>query len=281
MLGQAVRVKSSGRIGRIVLTDVGDELPYKVSFGSSAPPDWLKEEAIELVADDEVLTVSELPAVDPQQAAVEARRLAEAKQAVQRNATADNRDSPRDASDVDIDLPGDDFDAGCYSNGYWVEGALAPWLPTDSARAREALTAAALHAGDLLLELGCGDGKICRAAAELFGCRALGVELDPKMVSRSQENIGQMPESCRSLVEIRQGDVLNMELAESPTCVTMFLMPQQYKKLETLLERLVDNGARLVVFGWRLKGRRWSERLAQQGSEWFLYRTASHTGGRS
>merc|ERR1712110_1316664 len=99
---------------------------------------------------------------------VEARRLAAAKQAIQRRAAQQNKESPRDDSDVDKELPGDDFDAGCYSNGYWVQGALAPWLPTDSARAQEALTAAALHPDDLLLELGCGDGKICRAAAELF-----------------------------------------------------------------------------------------------------------------
>eukprot|EP00931_Biecheleriopsis_adriatica_P040951 TRINITY_DN23456_c0_g1_i1.p1 TRINITY_DN23456_c0_g1~~TRINITY_DN23456_c0_g1_i1.p1 ORF type:complete len:178 (-),score=31.67 TRINITY_DN23456_c0_g1_i1:44-577(-) len=169
-------------------------------------------------------------------------------------------------------LPPDDELDGMYGHdGKYVKGLLAPWHPTDDARIQASLSAMKLQPSDLLLELGCGDGKICGVAAEKFGCRSIGVELDESMVEKARQKMGGLPSSCRDLVEIRQGDLLDMHLAEVPTCVTLYLMPDFYEKLEPLLEHYISTGAKLVVYAWALKGERWDRRLLQEGDHWWLY----------
>ncbi len=43
--------------------------------------------------------------------------------------------------------------------------------------------------GDLLYDLGCGDGRIVIAAAKKYGCRAVGVDKDPERVKESLDNV--------------------------------------------------------------------------------------------
>lgn len=172
-------------------------------------------------------------------------------------------------------LPPDDvMDDGCYSNGVWVQGLMAPWHPTDDVQIQESLTAAGLHPSDLLLELGCGDGVICRAAASHFGCRAVGVELDPIMVKVALEHVRDLCPSSRKLVHIVQGDIMDataLRTEDPPTCVTMSIMPDFYEKLDPILEQFVSRGAKLIVYMWELKGARWKNRLVQEGDRWWLY----------
>eukprot|EP00444_Apocalathium_aciculiferum_P048982 CAMPEP_0183513184 /NCGR_PEP_ID=MMETSP0371-20130417/12040_1 /TAXON_ID=268820 /ORGANISM="Peridinium aciculiferum, Strain PAER-2" /LENGTH=204 /DNA_ID=CAMNT_0025710379 /DNA_START=18 /DNA_END=629 /DNA_ORIENTATION=- len=167
-----------------------------------------------------------------------------------------------------------ELSGGCYSNGRWLQGGLAPWHPTDDSKVRESLAAAGLGPSDVLLELGCGDGKICRAAAEQMGCRSIGVEIDEVMVQMALDKRGDMPEHLRKLVEIRLGDLVTMELEVQPTCATMYLMPEHYGTLEPLLERLASQGVKLIVYQWELRGDRWKQRLVAQGKGWWLYRAA-------
>mmetsp|Transcript_23873 Transcript_23873/g.59460 ORF Transcript_23873/g.59460 Transcript_23873/m.59460 type:complete len:190 (+) Transcript_23873:85-654(+) len=182
-------------------------------------------------------------------------------------------------------LPPDEDDElaeGCYINGRWMQGGLAPWHPTDDTRVQESLTAAGLESTDLLLELGCGDGKICCAAAKVFGCRAVGVELDEAMVQVACSRLADFPERLQALVEIRHGDLLDkaaLWTEDPPTCVTMALMPDHYDKLEPLLEGYVSAGVKLIVFHWELKGEHWKQRLVRDGNGWWLYHQPLETRG--
>uniref|UniRef100_A0A7S1A1K8 Methyltransferase domain-containing protein n=1 Tax=Noctiluca scintillans TaxID=2966 RepID=A0A7S1A1K8_NOCSC len=170
-------------------------------------------------------------------------------------------------------LPCEEIPDGCYSNmGVWMDGGLAPWVPCNDDLVDEALSALQLWSGDYLVDLGCGEGKICRAAAERFGCRTMGVELDKAIVERALEKRNQMPER-KHLVDIRYGDVNTMEWNEMPTCVTMFLLPEFYPKIEALLERFISAGAQLLVLKWELPGGRWRERVTEKNDgRFWIYR---------
>merc|ERR1712232_888830 len=109
-------------------------------------------------------------------------------------------------------LPPPEDWSGMYGHdGSFVDGLLAPWHPTDDHRVQSSLSALELKPQDLLLELGCGDGLICALAAEKFGCRSIGVELDESMVKIAREKMSRLPASCQELVEIRQGDLLDFQ----------------------------------------------------------------------
>lgn len=119
--------------------------------------------------------------------------------------------------------------------------------------------------------------KILCAAAERFGCRTHGVELDKGLVERAQERINDMPDTCNGLVSVEHGDLLEVDYKEMPTCVTMYLLPQYYWKLYPLLESFLSSGARLVVFTWELRGDYWASKVVKHGSpvdnqpSWWMY----------
>jgi SAM-dependent methyltransferase len=146
---------------------------------------------------------------------------------------------------------------------------------------RQQLRALQLQPGELLLDLGSGDGRICLTAAECFGCRAFGVELDGAMVERSMQSVSELPASCRSLVKFRQADILDFALDEAPTGVTMYLLPEYYHKVEPVLEKLVQEGALVVVFIWELKGPHWDRRKVKEGSGWWMYQESAQHKGES
>jgi precorrin-6B methylase 2 len=75
---------------------------------------------------------------------------------------------------------------------------------------------------DIVYDLGSGDGRIVIAAARDFGARAVGVEIDPKLVRESQQNAQDARVSTR--VRITQGDLFQVNLEEA-TVVTIFLLP--------------------------------------------------------
>jgi precorrin-6B methylase 2 len=104
------------------------------------------------------------------------------------------------------------------------------------------LRLAEFRRGDVLYDLGCGDGRIVVAAARRYGVRAVGIEIDPKLVLRARENARR--NGVAHLVEIRQVDLFEANLGDA-TVVTMYLLPRLNAALEPKLARLRP-GARVL-----------------------------------
>ena len=71
-------------------------------------------------------------------------------------------------------------------------GADAPdvgYLPTPQVAVEQMLKLAEVKPGELVYDLGCGDGRIVITAARRFGARGIGVDIDPAMVRRSRTNV--------------------------------------------------------------------------------------------
>jgi SAM-dependent methyltransferase len=95
---------------------------------------------------------------------------------------------------------------------------------------------------DLVIDLGCGDGRIPIAAAKSFGARALCIDLDPKRVAEAQANVER--ESVTDKVTVVEGDLYATEIGDA-TVVTLFLWPTINLKLRPKLLDLAP-GRRIV-----------------------------------
>ncbi|MCH7686781.1 MAG: methyltransferase domain-containing protein, partial [Planctomycetes bacterium] len=97
------------------------------------------------------------------------------------------------------------------------------------------LEAANLKKGDVVYDLGSGDGRIVLTAANKFGCKAYGVELDRELVKLSQENIKK--KKLENLASIERKDMFTVDLSKA-NVVTVF----QYSRL---LEKLMPQFAQM------------------------------------
>lgn len=121
---------------------------------------------------------------------------------------------------------------------------LGPFLSTPQSLIPALFTIADLGPDDTLLDIGCGDGRIALAGAQLHGCRAIGVEHDPELVERAQRAVSEAGLDDRVTVEC--GDARGADLS-SVTVAVMFLpMDVATELVADLVDRL-PAGARLVM----------------------------------
>lgn len=72
----------------------------------------------------------------------------------------------------------------------WIEGdSLAPFCCVSEETIDVALDVACVQSDDVLYDLGCGDGRICIAAAQRFGTRSIGMEIDEEVVKLALEKV--------------------------------------------------------------------------------------------
>ena len=112
------------------------------------------------------------------------------------------------------------------------------------------LELADIKKGDIVYDLGCGDGRILIAAAKKYGVRAKGFEIDPKYVAKSQENIKKA--GVENLATVKQADLFNVDPSEA-TVVTLYLLPSVNVQLIPQLERLKP-GSRIVSHDFDIRG---------------------------
>jgi len=123
------------------------------------------------------------------------------------------------------------------------EDADVLYLPTPPAVVDAMLDLAQLRPGDVLYDLGAGDGRIAIEAAKRFGIHAVGIEISPRMVAIARANVRRA--GLDKLVEIRLGDALEADIREA-SVVTLFLFPDLNLKLRPRLRAQLAPGARIV-----------------------------------
>jgi SAM-dependent methyltransferase len=124
----------------------------------------------------------------------------------------------------------------------------APFITTAENIVEKMLELAQVKKTDLVYDLGCGDGRIVVAAAKKYGCRAVGIDYDPKCVKLARENAKK--NGVESLVTIRRDDIFNVDFSDADV-VTLYLFPGQNEKLIPLLQKLKP-GSRIVSHDFKL-----------------------------
>lgn len=117
------------------------------------------------------------------------------------------------------------------------------YVPTPTAVVDAMLSAAQVTADDVVYDLGSGDGRIVIAAAQKYGARGVGIELDPQLVKKANANALKAGVSDR--VTFRQGDLFKADLSDA-TVVTLYLSYSINRRLEDKLKRELRSGARVV-----------------------------------
>lgn len=74
-----------------------------------------------------------------------------------------------------------------YVNPNAVANCLSPYVPSHAERIAAFVSFAGLEADDYLLDIGCGDGRVCMAAATIAGCRTAGIDVSPPCISMANE----------------------------------------------------------------------------------------------
>ena len=124
-------------------------------------------------------------------------------------------------------------------------GQLAPFDPTPQEVVDRMLVLTAVKNGDVVYDLGAGDGRVVIAAAKKYGVKAVGFEIDPGLVKLARENVRN--EGVERLVEIRQQDFLTADLSPA-TVVTLYLSYDGNLALRPQLMRQLKPGARIVSY---------------------------------
>ncbi|HLF10902.1 MAG TPA: methyltransferase domain-containing protein [Gammaproteobacteria bacterium] len=105
------------------------------------------------------------------------------------------------------------------------------------------LRLANLKAGELVYDLGCGDGRIVIAAVQKFGARGVCVDIDPQRIAESEENARAAGVADR--IRFLNQDLFVTDVSEAAV-VMLFLSPALNLKLRPKLLRQLNPGARIV-----------------------------------
>lgn len=117
-----------------------------------------------------------------------------------------------------------------------------PYEPSSPAVVEAMLDLAGVQAGDVVYDLGCGDGRIVVAAARR-GAWAVGVDVDPQRIREARENA--RVAGVEDRVELRVEDLFQTDVSHA-TVVTLFLWPHVNLRLKPRLLEQLQPGARVV-----------------------------------
>jgi hypothetical protein len=132
---------------------------------------------------------------------------------------------------------------GCSTGGPGFVSPSSPYVVTPTPVGLEMLRLADVTSADVVYDLGSGDGRLVVAAAQVFGARGVGVELDAGLISQSNENAYRAGVSDRTTFLWR--DFFATDIATA-TVVTLYLSEDTNRRLRPKLLRELKPGARVV-----------------------------------
>jgi SAM-dependent methyltransferase len=122
----------------------------------------------------------------------------------------------------------------------YLQPAVAPeFIPTPPTAMHIMLAALRPTSEDILYDLGCGDGRFLIAAVESYGCRALGIEINPATAALARRRVAASP--AKERIRIVVGDARRYDLSQA-TIVTFYLDPELVAQLTPKL-----TGARAIA----------------------------------
>ena len=153
----------------------------------------------------------------------------------------------------------------------------APYHGTPPEVVEGMLRIAGVRAGDVVYDLGCGDGRIVIAAARDFGARGVGVDLDPVRIAEANASAARAGVTDR--VKFIEGDIFDPALTlHDATVVALYLTQRLNEQLRPRLQRELKPGARVVTHAWHM-GERWPADSTRQVGDSILYLWTIKSGG--
>jgi len=123
-----------------------------------------------------------------------------------------------------------------------------PYVPTNPEVVDGMLRLAGVKEGDILYDLGCGDGRIVVSAAKDFGARGVGIDIDPQRIQEANENAVQA--GVQDRVKFIKQDLFKADFSDA-TVVSLYLLPSVNLKLKPKLLQLKP-GTRIVSHAFNM-----------------------------
>jgi len=139
---------------------------------------------------------------------------------------------------------------GCGSIPVWTDGEV-PFVPTTPEVIDRMLELARVKPGDIVYDIGSGDGAIIIRAAKKYGVRGVGIEIDRELVLKARNNA--FREKVEHLVEFRAQDAFTADISPA-TIVTLYMLPEFNAKFRPILERQLKPGSRVVSHDYPIEG---------------------------
>jgi cyclopropane fatty-acyl-phospholipid synthase-like methyltransferase len=128
---------------------------------------------------------------------------------------------------------------------------LAPYVTSPQPVVDRMLDIAEIKPGEVVYDLGCGDGRILVTAAKRFHAKGVGIELSQRLVTSTTESIRRM--KLEDQIQIIHGHLLDVNLAPADV-VTIYLETQSNELLRPNLEKYLKPGARVVSHDFEVRG---------------------------
>lgn len=143
------------------------------------------------------------------------------------------------------------------------------FVPTPRAIVDAMLELAELQPADVIYDLGSGDGRIVITAAQKYGTRGVGIELDPDLIKEATKKA--RTAGVADTVTFRQADLFKTDLSEA-SVVTLFLSYSINRRLEAKLKRELTPGSRVVSHRFPIGDWKPDEDLEVKGTHVYLWR---------
>jgi predicted RNA methylase len=151
---------------------------------------------------------------------------------------------------------------------FWIVSGLlgAPWSPTADKTVNKMLSMAGVKPGEVLYDLGSGDGRIIIAAAKKFQAKSVGVELNPLWFIWTTLKITVL--GLRGKTKVVWTNFFSVDLSKADV-VTLYLLQKTNCKLEPKLKEELKPGSRVVSHVYTFDD--WNPVKADTKSQIYLY----------
>ena len=133
------------------------------------------------------------------------------------------------------------------------------YVPTPQPVVEGMLKLAKVHKGDVLYDLGSGDGRIPITAAKRYGIRAVGIDIDPERIAEAKANAKEAGVTDR--VTFREADLFKSDISEA-SVVTLYLLQSLNEKLRPKLLAELKPGTRIVSHAFSMG--EWEPEVTQE-----------------
>ena len=126
-----------------------------------------------------------------------------------------------------------------------------PFVPTPIEVVDKMLELAEIKKGDVVYDLGSGDGRIVIRAAKKYGARAVGIEMDRLLLDKARKDA--KAAGVSHLVEFRAEDAMKTDLSKA-TVVTLYMLPWFNEAMKPNFKKYLKPGARIVAHDFGIAG---------------------------
>ena len=144
-----------------------------------------------------------------------------------------------------------------------------PYVPTPQPVVDAMLKLGEVKKGDILYDLGSGDGRIPITAAKTFGVRGTGIDINPERIAEAEANAKK--EQVTDRVKFLNQDLFEANISDA-TVVTLYLLPSINLKLRPKLFKDLKPGTRIVSHSFDMGEWQPEKRIEVDGRYLYLWR---------